>query len=372
MPLLIGGATTSRVHTAMRIEPAYQGPTVHVQDASRAVAVARQLLSTTQRDAYVARIKQDYAELRAQRAATSASAQWLTLQAARANKLTIDWSAYRPPRPTFFGPKAFTDYPVEELVPRIDWRFFFHAWELRGRFPDLLNSPTVGKEARKLYDEAQALLQRIIAERLIRPEGMIALYPANTVEEDDIEVYADESRMQTLTTIHTLRQQRQSGEPNVALADFIAPKSTGLRDYVGAFAVTAGAAADELARSFEREHDDYNSLMVKALADRLAEAFAEHLHERVRKEFWGYAADEQLTNDDLIKERYRGIRPAPGYPACPDHTEKGALFDVLLQAKRHVNIRLTESYAMMPGASVSGYYFSHPQARYFAVGRKPR
>ncbi|MBI3996072.1 MAG: methionine synthase [Candidatus Omnitrophica bacterium] len=369
IPLLIGGATTSRVHTAMRIEPVYQGPTVHVQDASRAVAVAQQLLSATQRQAYVARIKQDYAELRAQRAAASASAQWLTLQAARANKLAIDWSAYRPPRPAFLGPKAFPDYPVEELAPRIDWRFFFHAWELRGRFPDLLNSPTVGKEARKLYDEAQALLQRIIAERLIRPEGVIALYPANTVEEDDIEVYADESRAQVLTVIHTLRQQRQSGEPNVALADFIAPKSTGLHDYVGAFAVTAGAAADELARSFESEHDDYNSLMVKALADRLAEAFAERMHERVRKEFWGYAADEQLTNDDLIKERYRGIRPAPGYPACPDHTEKGALFDVLLRAKDHVNIRLTESYAMMPGASVSGYYLSHPHARYFAVGR---
>ncbi len=371
IPLLIGGATTSRVHTAVRIAPAYSGPTVYVTDASRAVHVVQQL-SGEGRDQYAARIKGDYDELRAQRQAAASTTTWLSLEAARANKCRIDWSAAAPVRPAFFGPRAFKDYPLEELCAQIDWRFFFHAWELRGRFPDILNHPTTGKEARKLYEDAQAMLRRIIEERLVRAEGVIAFYPANTVDGEEIEVYADEARQRTLAVIHTLRQQRPAQEPNYALADFIAPKESGVKDYLGAFAVTAGLGVDELAASFERQHDDYSSIMVKALADRLAEAFAERMHERVRKEFWGYTPDEHLTNEQLIKEQYRGIRPAPGYPACPDHTEKGPLFDILLQAKRHAAISLTESFAMVPGASVSGYYFAHPQARYFAVGKIAR
>jgi len=369
VPLLIGGATTSRIHTAMRIEPAYKrGPTIYVHDASRAVSAVQQLLSATQRDAYVARIRGDYVEVRAQREANLGATQWLSLAAARANKPKIDWSTYRPPKPAFLGPRAFKDYPVDELAARIDWRFFFHAWELKGPFPEILNSPTMGTEARKLYDDARALLARFSKERLVRPEGVAAFYPANSVG-DDVEVYADDTRSRVLTVIHFLRQQRPGGEPSFCLADFVAPKDTGLADYVGGFAVTAGSLSEELARSYERQHDDYTAIMVKALSDRLAEAFAERLHERVRKEFWGYAPDESLSNDDLIRERYRGIRPAPGYPACPDHTEKTALFDVLLQAHRHVGITLTESFAMTPPASVSGYYLSHPQARYFALGR---
>ncbi len=368
-PLLIGGATTSRVHTALRIEPKYRGPTVHVQDASRAVAVVQQLLSPANRDVYAARIKADYAELRTQRQAAMQAAQWLSLAEARANKLKLDWGAFSPVRPSFVGIRAFKGYPVSELVDRIDWRFFFHAWELPGRYPEILNSPTAGKEARKLYDDAQALLARIIKEQLLKPEAIIAFYPANTVADDDIEVYTDESRKHVLSVIHTLRQQRKAGEPNLALADFIAPKKTGLSDYVGAFAVTSGVETEALAASFEKRLDDYTSLMVKALADRLAEAMAERIHERVRKEFWGYVPDERLTNEDLMHEKYSGIRPAPGYPACPEHTEKRALFDVLLRANENGSIRLTDNFAMQPASSVSGYYFAHPKARYFAVGR---
>ena len=368
VPVLIGGATTSRVHTALRIEPKYHGPTIHVQDASRAVAVVQQLLSPTGRDAYVARMKSDYAELRAQRQASMSEAQWLTLAEARKNKLKLDWNEYAPPKPSFIGPKAFKDYPVAELADRIDWRFFFHAWELPGKYPEIFNSPTTGKEARKLFDDAQALLQRIIREKLLRPQGVVAFYPAATAG-DDIEVYTDETRGKALTVIHTLRQQRKAGEPSLALADYVAPKESGLKDYVGAFAVTSGTEADALAASFAKANDDYTSLMVKALADRLAEAFAERLHERVRKELWGYRRDENLSNDDLIREKYMGIRPAPGYPACPDHTEKAELFSKLLQADKLVDIRLTENFAMTPPAAVSGYYIAMPKARYFAVGR---
>ena len=369
IPLLIGGATTSRVHTATRIDPKYRQAVIHVQDASRAVAVAQQLLSDEHRKAYIARIKKDYEELRTQREASLSTSQWLTLAQARANKFKIDWAKTKPVKPVFFGPKTFKHYPVQELLDRIDWRFFFHAWELRGKFPEILNSPTTGKEARKLYDDAQAMLKRIIKEKTIQAEGVIAFYPANAVNDDDIEVYVDDSRKEVLTVAHTLRQQRQAGEPNYALADFIAPKKSGVKDYIGAFAVTGGLGAESWAKAFEKDNDDYNSIMAKALADRLAEAFAERMHERVRKEFWGYASEEHLSNEELMKEAYQGIRPAPGYPACPDHTEKGPLFDVLLQAKKHVSIYLTESFAMVPGAAVSGWYFSHPQSRYFAVGR---
>jgi 5-methyltetrahydrofolate--homocysteine methyltransferase len=369
VPVLIGGATTSRVHTAMRIEPKYHGPTIHVQDASRAVAVAQQLLNPAQRAPYAARIKADYEELRTQRQAAMNESVWLPLAEARRNKLSLDWSGYKPRRPSFLGPRAFKDYPITELVDRIDWRFFFHAWELPGRYPEILNSPTSGKEARKLLDDGQAMLKRIIGQMLLKPEGVIAFYAANTVNDDDIEVYTDESRKRTLGVIHTLRQQRKAGEPNLALADYIAPKESGLTDYIGAFAVTSGVQAEALAKSFEDQNDDYSSLMVKALADRLAEAFAERLHERVRREFWGYQPDEKLSNEELIREKYSGIRPAPGYPACPDHTEKRALFDTFLQSQKHVAIRLTDNFAMTPPASVSGYYIAMPKARYFAVGR---
>ncbi len=372
IPLLIGGATTSRVHTAVKIEPNYKGPTVHVIDASRAVGVAGNLRSDVLRPDYVAGIHAEYQDVRTQRGSRKAEERHQSIADARKNRLAIDWKAEAPPRPCFLGVKALEDYPLEELVPLIDWTPFFQTWELAGHYPAILKDPSVGPAATSLFKDAQELLDRIVRERLLTARGVFGFFPANSVG-DDIEVYADSSRSERKATIHTIRQQmvKPPGRPNLALADFIAPRESGVADHVGAFAVTAGVGIETLVAGFEAAHDDYNAILTKALADRLAEAFAELLHQRVRREFWGYAPDEALDNEGLIKERYQGIRPAPGYPACPDHTEKRMLFD-LLRVEENAGITLTESFAMLPAAAVSGYYFSHPQSQYFGVGKIER
>ncbi len=372
IPLLIGGATTSRVHTAVKIEPNYKGPTVHVIDASRAVGVAGNLRSDSLRPDYVAGIHAEYQDVRTQRGSRKAEERHQSISDARKNRLAIDWQRDPPPKPCFLGARALEDYPLEELVPLIDWTPFFQTWELAGHYPAILSDPVVGPAASSLFKDARELLDRIVRERRLRARGVFGFFPANGVG-DDIEVYADPGRASKKATIHTIRQQmvKPPGRPNLALADFVAPRETGIADYVGAFAVTAGVGIEALVTGFEAAHDDYNAILTKALADRLAEAFAELLHQRVRREFWGYAPDEALDNESLIKERYQGIRPAPGYPACPDHTEKRMLFD-LLRVEESAGITLTESFAMLPAASVSGYYFSHPQSQYFGVGKIER
>jgi 5-methyltetrahydrofolate--homocysteine methyltransferase len=368
VPLLIGGATTSRAHTALRIEPRYRrAPVVHVADASRAVGVAGALLSEERRDAYAAEVRREYETLRTERAGEAARVH-APLADARANRLVPPSLALPAPRPSFTGLRTVGPYPLEELVERIDWTPFFHAWELRGRFPDLLDDPLAGPAATALWDDAQRLLERIVRERLLEARGVAGFLPAAS-DGDDVVLWQDESRTRQLGIIHTLRQQlpRTDERPNLALADFVAPLG-GPPDYVGLFAVTAGHGLDALVRELEAAHDDYSALLARSLADRLAEAFAERLHERVRRELWGYAPDERLTNDDLIRERYQGIRPAPGYPACPDHTEKRTLLH-WLEAEARAGITLTEGCAMLPAAAVSGYYFWRPEARYFGVGR---
>jgi 5-methyltetrahydrofolate--homocysteine methyltransferase len=370
LPLLIGGATTSRVHTAVKIEPRYHGPTVHVLDASRAVGVAGSLLSPGLKEGFVGQVRAEYGGIREQRAGRGPSERQASLAKARANRLTLDWRAtVPPPAPCAPGVQVLDDYPLEELVDRIDWTPFFQTWELAGHYPAILQDPVVGAAARSLFDDARALLDRMVGERLLRARGVFGLFPAAAVG-DDIEVYRSGDRQEPLATIHTLRQQmnKPPGRPNLALADYVAPRESGVPDHVGAFAVTTGHGLDALVAEFQARHDDYGAILAKALADRLAEAFAERLHERVRKEFWGYARDEALDNADLIRESYQGIRPAPGYPACPDHTEKRTLFE-LLDVERKAGITLTESFAMTPTAAVSGYYFWHPEARYFGVGK---
>jgi 5-methyltetrahydrofolate--homocysteine methyltransferase len=371
VPLLIGGATTSRIHTAVKIEPHYHGPTVHVIDASRAVGVAGSLQSESLRQDFVASVRSEYQELRSQRADRKAEVRRQSLEAARKNRLTPDWNV-PVPRPCFIGTQALTEYPLEELVPLIDWTPFFQTWELAGHYPAILEDRTVGPAATSLFRDAGELLQRIVRERLICPRAVFGFFPANS-NGDDIELYADEDRKRRTGVIHTLRQQmiKPPGRPNLALADFIAPRDSGVLDYVGAFAVTTGHGVEALVAGFEAAHDDYSAILTKALADRLAEAFAELLHQRVRREFWGYAPHEALDNEALIKERYQGIRPAPGYPACPDHTEKRTLFD-LLQAEKAAGISLTESFAMQPPSSVSGYYFWRPESQYFGIGKIER
>jgi 5-methyltetrahydrofolate--homocysteine methyltransferase len=370
IPLLIGGATTSRTHTAVKIAPAYSGPVVHVLDASRAVGVAGSLVQADRRDAFVAGIRDEYETVRRERAGQRAKERRLTLAGARANRVPVDWSRVTPPRPTFLGPRTFADDPLAELVPFIDWTPFFATWEMRGAYPAILSDPRLGAAARDLHRDAVALLDRIVDEGRLKANAVVGFWPANTVDSDDIVVWRDDDRQATLATFRTLRQQmaKPEGRPNVALADFVAPIETGLADFIGAFAVTAGEGLERIVAEFEAANDDYSAILAKALADRLAEAFAERLHERVRRELWGYAPLEALTNTDLIAERYQGIRPAPGYPACPDHTEKGTLFE-LLEAESRAGIRLTESFAMWPGASVSGYYLWNPVSHYFGVGR---
>ncbi len=371
LPLLIGGATTSRIHTAVKIEPGYtNGPTIYVPDASRAVGVCSNLLSATLRDDYVAGIQAEYAKARKQHAAKKGQGARYSLADARAHGFKTDWKSYAPPKPWLMGVHKFESYPLDKIAEYIDWTPFFQTWELSGRYPKILSDEVVGEAARNVFSDAQAMLKRIIDEKWLQANAVFGLFPANSINSDDIEIYTDESRKNVAMTWHNLRQQMVKPEdrPNRCLADLIAPKDSGVADYIGAFAVTSGIGIDARVAEFEKNLDDYNSIMLKALADRLAEAFAELLHARVRREFWGYAADKTLDNAALIDGKYRGIRPAPGYPACPDHTEKEALFDLLL-APDNAGITLTESFAMLPTAAVSGFYFSHPQSQYFASAK---
>ena len=378
LPLLIGGATTSRAHTAVKIAPHYRASTVHVLDASRAVGVVNALLNEQLKSDFDKKTREDYERLRREHAAKTEGKKLLTLEQARANRTPIDWRSYVPPKPEFLGVRVYVpgkiSIAVSDLIQYIDWSPFFHAWELRGRYPAIFDDPKMGKQARELFDDAQELLERIAAKDLLIPRGVYAFWPANAVG-DDVHVYADDARTEKIATFYFLRQQMQkpTGQFNHCLADYVAPASSRLsaidrrsQDYLGGFAVSIHGA-DELAEEFKRQHDDYSAIMTKALADRLAEAFAEYLHKEARIA-WGFGRDEQLSNADLIREKYRGIRPAAGYPACPDHAEKRTLFD-LLDAENNTGIKLTESFAMHPGASVSGLYFSHPDSKYFGVGQ---
>ncbi|MEX6723071.1 methionine synthase [Parapedomonas caeni] len=364
MPLMIGGATTSKVHTALKIAPHYSGPTIHVLDASRAVGVASALTSDTQRDAFASQTATEYEEIRRKRAGATES-ELLPLEAARANGVAIDWAGYTPPVPSFLGTRVFNDYPLDKLVERIDWTPFFRSWELAGTYPAILTDPVVGESASQLFADAQKMLAQIVSEKWLTAKAVIGLWPAAR-DGDDVVLYTDDTRTQELSRAHFLRQQiaKRDGRPNFCLADFVAPQG----DYLGGFAVTAGHGIEAHLARFKAAHDDYSDILLKALADRLAEALAETLHEEVRTRHWGYAADEALSNEDIIREKYRGIRPAPGYPACPDHSEKVELFR-LLDASRNAGIQLTESFAMVPTAAVSGFYFAHPQAQYFGVAR---
>lgn len=368
IPLLIGGATTSKVHTAVKIEPHYSHPVVHVNDASRSVPVVGSLISKEQRESFVAGVKEEYAKVREHNARAQGQNKFISMQQARANKFPIDWDAAHLATPTFTGTKVFDDYPLEELVPYIDWTPFFHSWEMKGSYPKILDDPERGVEARKLFDDAQRMLNAIVKERWLSAKAVIGFWPANTVNDDDMEVYANDERRDVVAKFHAIRQQTQKPEGyyNLAISDFLAPK--GKPDYIGGFAVCTGYGIDEKVSQFEKNHDDYNAILLKALADRLAEALAERMHERVRKEFWAYAKDEHFNNEELIKEMYHGIRPAPGYPAQPDHTEKDTLF-ALLDAGQKIGLHLTESKAMVPTAAVSGLYFAHKDAHYFGVGK---
>jgi len=369
IPLMIGGATTSRVHTAVKIEKHYEhAQTVHVLDASRAVTVVESLLGS-KKEKYVADIKAEYSHLRDVHTKKQLAKKLVTIEDARSNHFPIDFKQDDITKPNFTGVKAFSSYSLKEIEAYIDWTPFFQTWELAGRYPNILKDEVVGEEATRLFADAKKLLHTIVEENWLTANGVIGIWPANT-SGDDIEIYTDDSRKEVLDVVHTLRQQtkKAKGAHNMALSDFIAPKETGIADYFGGFAVTTGIGIDEHVARFEADHDDYNSIMLKALADRLAEAFAELMHEKVRKELWGYEANEKLSKEDLIKESYKGIRPAPGYPACPDHTEKWTLFK-LLDAEKNTNIKLTESLAMIPTAAVSGFYFGHPQSKYFGLGK---
>lgn len=369
IPLMIGGATTSRIHTAVKIAPQYSQPVVHVLDASRSVTVASSLLGEN-KSQYMAEISGEYQKLRTDHQNRNKEKDYISIEAARANKFPVDWSKSAPVKPSFIGNKSFENYPLEALVPFIDWTPFFHTWELKGRYPKIFDDAHIGDEAKKLFNDAQAMLKRIVEEKWISASAVIGFYPANVEGDDTIVVFENEKRNKELTRFHTLRQQGQKGKgvPNLSFADFVAPKETGIADYIGGFAVTAGIGIEKWVEKFEKEHDDYNSIMIKALADRLAEAFAEHMHQRVRREFWGYAANEELDNQSLIEEKYQGVRPAPGYPGCPDHTEKVTLFN-LLEVEKKSPIYLTENLAMYPASSVSGLYYSHPESRYFGLGK---
>ena len=373
LPLLIGGATTSKAHTAVKVEPGYEHPVIYVPDASRAVGVASKLLSPSLKEAYVAEIREEYERVRERNAKRRPKAADLSYAEARARKFNVDWAGYTPPRPAVTGLEVFDDYDLAELVERIDWTPFFMSWQLSGKYPKILDDQVVGEAARNLFRDAQAMLAKLIDEKRIQARGVIGLWPANSVDDDVIEVYADESRQEVIERLHHIRQQTTKNRDGVcySLADFIAPKESGKPDWIGGFAVTAGHGVEALADQYKAAGDDYNAIMVQALTDRLAEAFAERLHERVRKEFWGYVPEETLDNEALIAEKYQGIRPAPGYPACPDHTEKATLFR-LLDATENSGLTLTESFAMWPAAAVAGWYFSHPQSKYFSTGKITR
>ncbi|HEY0033569.1 MAG TPA: methionine synthase, partial [Devosia sp.] len=373
IPLLIGGATTSRVHTAVKIHPRYErGQTVYVNDASRAVGVVGNLLSADTKVSFIEDIRAEYAKAAAAHERAESEKQRIPLAKARANAFKPDWASYTPPKPSFLGTKVFDDFDLEELGGYIDWTPFFQTWELKGRYPAILEDERQGEAARSLFADAQAMLRRIVEEKWFKPRAVVGFWPANAIG-DDIRLFKDEGRTEELATLFTLRQQlsKRDGKPNMALSDFVAPLSTGTADYLGGFVVTAGLEEVAIAERFEKQNDDYSSILVKALADRFAEALAEYMHQRVRVEFWGYAPDEALSNEELLSEGYRGIRPAPGYPAQPDHTEKTTLFR-LLDAERNTGVTLTESYAMWPGSSVSGLYLSHPEAYYFGVAKVER
>ena len=368
IPLLIGGATTSRTHTAVKIEPHYQGATVWVPDASRAVGVCSNLLSDELKNGYIKSVREDYDKVREQHA-NKKGVKLVTLAAARANAAKIDWANYVPPKPAFIGIKTLVNFPLAELVPYIDWSPFFQTWDLWGKYPQILDDAVVGEAAREVFANAKKMLGQIVDEKWLEARAVCGFWPANSVG-DSIEIYRDESRTTVLHTFHHLRQQNEkpAGNPNQCLADFVAPRASGIADYLGAFAVTAGIGCEERAIAFEAQNDDYSAIMIKSLADRLAEAFAECLHAKTRQQFWGYAVDEKLSTDDMVAEKYQGIRPAPGYPACPEHSEKAPLF-ALLNAPAEVGMTLTDSFAMLPTAAVSGFYYSHPQSQYFAVGK---
>lgn len=377
IPLLIGGATTSKMHTAVKIAPRYKSPVIHVLDASRSVVVVSSLLDEKQVDDYLEDIADEYEEIREEHYAGLRERKYLSIAAAREKGLNLDWSlAPRPPKPNMLGSQVLNDYDLKSLLDYIDWNPFFQTWQLRGKypnrgFPKIFNDETVGSEAKKLYNDASDLLKRIVDEKLLKARGIFGIYPANSVG-DDIEVYTDETRSKVLCTFYGLRQQAEkdseSSEPYYCLSDFVAPKETGIPDYIGYFAVAAGFGVDELADQFLKDNDDYNMIMAKALADRLAEAFAEKLHEDVRRKYWGYAPDENLTVDAMLQVRYQGIRPAPGYPSQPDHTEKTTMWKTF-EIFEKTGIELTDSLAMLPAAAVSGIYFGNPCAKYFAVGK---
>jgi len=366
-PLLIGGATTSKVHTAVKIAQNYSGPVVHVNDASKSVPVASSLISNELRAEFMEGVNKDYARVREQNKNAQGQNKFISIEEARKNKFAIDWNKSEIGKPSFIGNKVFDNYSLSEIAEYIDWTPFFISWEMKGSYPKILKDPTRGEEARKLFDDAQNMLKKIIGEKWLTARAVIGIYPANATE-DDIEVYENENRDKVKTTFHTIRQQtkKPAGQFNTALADFIAPK--GKADYIGSFALTTGIGIDEHVAKFEKEHDDYSAIMLKALADRLAEAFAELMHKKVRTELWGYAKDEKLSTDDLIKEEYAGIRPAPGYPAQPDHTEKPIIWK-LLEVEKNTGMILTESMAMVPTAAVSGLYFANAQSHYFGIGR---
>jgi 5-methyltetrahydrofolate--homocysteine methyltransferase len=371
IPLLIGGATTSRVHTAVKIDPNYRrGQTVYVTDASRAVGVASSLFSKEGGARYAGAIRQEYETLAKNHANQRSGGKRLSLAQARANRAKPDFANYVPPPPKFFGTRVYDNYDLKDLANYIDWGPFFQTWELAGPFPQILDDEKVGKAARDLYADAQNMLKRLVDEKWITARAVIGFWPANQAD-DDILIYGDKARKFPIATLHTLRQQmtREQGRPNLALADFIAPP--GIADYIGGFVVTAGIGEEKHIKAFEDAKDDYSAILLRALSDRLAEAFAERLHQKVRKDYWGYAAQEQLSNNDLIGEKYQGIRPAPGYPAQPEHSEKATLFK-LLDAEHKIGVKLTESFAMWPGSSVSGFYYAHPESRYFGVGKIER
>jgi len=373
LPLLIGGATTSKAHTAVKVDPQYDNPVIYVTDASRAVGVAGRLLSGELKGPYVAEIAAEYEKVRERNAKRRPKAADLDYASACARKPAIDWQGYTPPEPSFTGLKVFDDYDLHELLERIDWTPFFMSWELAGKYPKILDDEVVGEAARSLFQDAQVMLQHLVDEKLIKARGVIGMWPANTVDNDVIEVYGDDSRTTVVEQLHHIRQQTTKNREGVcySLADFVAPKEAGKADWIGGFAVTAGHGVEELSAAYKAKGDDYNAIMVQALADRLAEAFAEHIHERVRREYWGYVPEEHLDNEALIAEKYQGIRPAPGYPACPDHTEKATLFR-MLDATANTGLDLTESFAMWPAAAVSGWYFAHPQSKYFSTGKITR
>jgi len=369
IPLLIGGATTSEIHTAVKIEPVYNHPVIHVKDASRCVGVLSTLMSKEKKAGFISIIAEKYDSLRKKHQARQTTKKLIHLEQARANKLEIQWRKVKTHQPSFIGNKIFNDYSQEEISNYIDWTFFFHAWKISGKYPAIFDDPVKGEEAKKLFEDGQEMLHQIIDKKMLKASAVIGLYPAAS-SGDDVLLYEDLSRTGMTATLHFLRNQeiKEEGIPNLSLADFIAPISGNNADYAGAFALTAGIGIEKWVKYYEEKEDEYSSFMLKILADRLAEAFAELMHEKVRKEYWGYASDETLEVNDIIKEKYRGIRPAPGYPACPEHSEKQTLFD-LLEVEKHIGISLTENFAMYPAASVSGYYFMHPFSKYFNIGK---